>query len=48
MYIPLDVQRWLRSPRKDISQADNNVNRIGPVIIRHHVRAVAVKLEYFL
>jgi len=49
MYISLqNPQRWFRLPGKDISQADDNIDSSGPVIVRNHVHVVAVKLQYSL
>jgi hypothetical protein len=43
-----DLQRWLRSPRQNISQFDDSIDSGATVVVWNHARTVAVKLQYLL
>ncbi len=43
-----DLQRWLPSPRQNVSQFDDSVDSGGTVIVWNHARTVAVELQHLL
>ena len=47
-FFTISTSSWLMSPGQRLSQSDDRFNSSGPVFVRNHFHALAVKFEYTL